>query len=226
VFRKSAGGGLTVGDDAAGVHADEAPDDLGQHVDDVLDPDDRDLPLLQRPDGPDQLDRLSLGQAAADLVQQKHHRVGRQCTSHLEALAMEEAQALRSPVGQLAQLALVENFETVLVSVGATPAGARGGPDQDILEDGHAAERSRHLVRASDAKPAPVGLAGAGDIDSFEADAAAVGAEGAGEDVEEGGLAGAVGSDDADRLSRRQREADALEHGQRAVPLENLFDGE
>ena len=53
-----------VGDDAALVHADEPLDRLDEHVDDVLDPDDRDAAVVQRADRRDEALGLGVREAA------------------------------------------------------------------------------------------------------------------------------------------------------------------
>ena len=54
---------------------------------------------LEFEDDVDQFVRLGVGQAAADLVEQQHRGVGRQRAGELEALAVDEAERLRAPVG-------------------------------------------------------------------------------------------------------------------------------
>jgi hypothetical protein len=69
----------------------------------------------------------------------------------------------------------------------------------------------RNLMREGDTG-ARAGVRGkGGDVPSLEDDRAAIGTESAGENVERGGLASAVGPDDADRLVRRYGQRQAVE---------------
>ena len=57
---------------------------------------------------------------------------------------------------------------------------------------------------------------GAGDLGAFEPDQAGVGAVDAGDDVEQRGLARAVGTDEAQDLAALDREIDPVERGDAA----------
>ena len=102
---------VAVGDDAPGVHADEPRHHLDEHVNDVLDPDDGDLRTPQLADRLDQLARLGVRQAGADLVQQQHDRVGRERPRQLEPLAVEQAERLRAAVGGVEHAADLERVD-------------------------------------------------------------------------------------------------------------------
>ena len=77
-----------------------------------------------------------------------------------------------------------------------------------------------------DAQLAPVGGASGRDVATAEIDGAGVRRERARQDVQQGGLAGAVRPDDADRLARGEREVDAVQHGECAETLANVNGGE
>ena len=87
--------GQTVGDDPSGVEAHETIDRLHEDVHDVLDPDDGDAAPAQLLDGAHQLDRLRVGEAAADLVEKQHLRIGGERARELETLAIEQAEIRR-----------------------------------------------------------------------------------------------------------------------------------
>ena len=55
---------------------------------------------LQLADRLDELVRLRVGQAAADLVEQQHRRVGRERPRELEPLAVEQPERLGAAVGE------------------------------------------------------------------------------------------------------------------------------
>jgi hypothetical protein len=85
----------------------------------------------------------------------------------------------------------------------------RNAPTHHIVEDGHILERRRHLERAPDAR-ARMHLRGrARHVDTVEQHAARRGHRIAGKAIEEGGLAGAVGTDQPDDLAFRDGEIGA-----------------
>src|SRR5262245_35442921 len=67
-----------------------------------------------------------------------------------------------------------------------------------------------HLVGTADAGDAALVRPGTRDVGAVEADFPAVGVEIAGDQIEERGLAGAVGPDDADCLAARDAEIDGV----------------
>jgi hypothetical protein len=81
-------------------------------------------------------------------------------------------------------------------------------------------------VCSGDTQPASVGGASGCDISTAEIDDAGVWRERARQDVQQGGLAGAVRSDDADRLTLHKRQAHAVQHRKCAEPLPNVNGGE
>ena len=85
-----------------------------------------------------------------------------------------------------------------------------GCPEERILEDGHAAERQRHLVRAPDPEAgADVGRV-ARDIPTVEPDQPRVRGEVAADEVEQACLAGPIRANDADRLACGYLERDRI----------------
>ena len=79
---------------------------------------------------------------------------------------------------------------------------------------------------AGDPHLATVGRPAGGHASASKHDCAGVRCQRARQDVQEGGLAGAVGPDDADRLTFLEREVDAVQHGKGAEALANVDGGE
>ncbi len=68
---------------------------------DMLDPDDPDVAPPELADRLDQLARLAIGQAAADLVEQQQRGAGGEGSGQFEALAVEKTERLGGAVGEL-----------------------------------------------------------------------------------------------------------------------------
>jgi hypothetical protein len=101
---------------------------------------------------------------------------------------------------------------------------AREGPDHDILQQGQVRERLQFLEGAPDAEVAdPVGPHGE-DVLPVEQDPAAVGSRVAGDQVEQRGLAGAVGADDAEDFAFLDLEGDILVGADAAESLAQMLD--
>src|SRR5262249_50056268 len=95
--------------------------------------------------------------------------------------------------------------------------------DVQVLQHAHAREGLGDLEAPHDAEPrAPVRGKG-GKVVSFEENAPAVGGQGARDAVDERGLAGAVGSDQPEALSRIHVEAHAVESGEPAEALDHTL---
>ena len=76
-----------------------------------------------------------------------------------------------------------------------------GGSHQDVLEHGHAREGLGDLEGAADALAAALVPGEVGDVLAVEDHLAGVGVHRTGDEVEPGGLAGPVGTDDPERLA-------------------------
>ena len=120
----------------------------------MLDPDDADVAAPQLEDGVDQLARLGVGQAAADLVEQQQVGIARERAGQFEPLAVEQAERLGAAVGDAHHAAELDGVDRLVVGLAAFEAGAVGGGDEDVLEHRHAAERARNLVGAHEAQAA------------------------------------------------------------------------
>ena len=83
--------------------------------------------------------------------------------------------------------------------------------DEDVFEDGEAAEEADVLEGAGDAGAVDLEGLFADEGFSGESDVAGGGAVDAGDDVEGGGFAGAVGADEAEELALVEREVEVVE---------------
>src|SRR6266850_4255262 len=100
---------------------------------------------------------------------------------------------------------------------------ARLNRERDILERRKAGIDAGDLERARQAFTRALRRRKRGDVLAREADAAGVGAQVSSELADEGGLAGAVGSDERVRLALGNMEIDAVARAQRAEALEEAF---
>ena len=82
--------------------------------------------------------------------------------------------------------------------------------DQDVLQHGEGGEQADVLEGAGDAGGQDLVRRQAEQLAALEADGAAGGGHEAGDDVEEGGLAGAVGADDGDDAAVGDGDVDLL----------------
>src|SRR5581483_12220369 len=130
-----------------------------------------------------------------------------------------EPETLGAAVRELGEPARIDGGERPLVDGAASAAGAGRRTDENVLEDRHAAERLRHLVRAADAESAARRRVRGRHVGALELDAAAVRTERPGEHVEERRLACTIRTDDADGLVVSHCEVDAVEDHERAEAL-------
>ena len=91
----------------------------------------------------------------------------------------------------------------------------------DVVEDAHARKRLHHLKGAADAKPGDAKRGQAIDAFACKRDLARIGRLHPGDDIDQGGLAGAVGPDQSNDLARHKGEAHAVE---RHKPTETFAD--
>ena len=215
---------------SSSVQHEQAIDHRNERVHDMLDPDhrralgsgDRGLRIRSTSAA-----HLGLGQAAGDLVQQQQPRLAspgaRASSSRLRSSSAEPASR---PVRLVGKAALLEQFDDSRIGVAlATTAAERRRHDQ-ILEYAHAIERLRNSKRSADAHATAVLRRETGDIAAREDDAPGVGPHRAARNTEQRGLAGAVRSDDAERLALGNREVDRVGHDHRAELLRDFVEGE
>jgi len=162
--------------------------------------------------GPPQLDPLL--QAVGERV---HHLLA-------PGLDLEEVDDLFDALA-LADLLLLAAAPVQAPGKGAGPL-VHVAADQEVVEDGHAAEQGDVLERPRDAAPRPRGGAEAGDVLAVEGDAALLGAVDAADAVQQAGLAGAVRADDGAQGAGIDGEADVLEGGDSAEAQDEVGDVE
>ena len=160
----------------------------------------------------DELLHLGLGEAAGDLVQEQQLGVGGQSPGQFEALAVEQGERTGQDVDLLVQAGDLQDVHAVLVGGPLRHVAAVGGAHQDVLEHGHARERLGDLERAADARAAALVPGEVGDVLAVEDHLAGVGMHGAGDEVEPGGLARPVGTDDTERLTFIDADAQIVDH--------------
>jgi hypothetical protein len=88
------------------------------------------------------------------------------------------------------------------------------GGDPDIVVDREGVEHALDLQGAGEPEPADAVRLHAGDVTAEEGDASGVRGEQAGDQIEERGLAGAVGTDDGVELTGGELEIDAVDGAQ------------
>ena len=126
---------------------------------------------------------------------------------------------LRAAVRHGSRPGQLEHREAAVVCGRAAQPAAGRRADVDVLEDGHAHERPRHLVGPSDAHGAALRRPALGDVDAPEPDRPRGRLLRAGQDVEQRGLAGTVGPDDADGAAGLDREVHVVEDHETPIPL-------
>jgi len=97
---------------------------------------------------------------------------------------------------------------------------------RECVLDIQAAENGRLLRQIADAEPRALVHRQRRDVLPVERDDALVGLHQSGDHVEHGGLAGAVGAEQPDRLALPHHQRDVLHDGARAVSLAEVVDGE
>ena len=101
--------------------------------------------------------------------------------------------------------------------------GAMSGGGEDVLEHRHALERTGDLVGARQPPPAAFRGRNFGHVLVEKADPPFCRRVGADQDAEQGGLAGAVRANDADRLAGADGKVDPVEHHESAEALRQAF---
>jgi hypothetical protein len=141
---------------------------------------------------------------------------------HLEPLAVEQWQRPGDLVGLPLQPADLQRAQCVLDTIIARTAERR--PHERILKDGHADKGMRHLERTRYAELTSPGRAKPCHIVIVETDLASFGADGARDQVEQRGLPGAIGAENADNIAFGDMKADAVCNHQRTKALAQLLD--
>src|SRR5688572_30589951 len=214
-----------------------------QHGDPVDDVEDDFHLVLDEDDGaplPDPLDEgdgalgLLRAHACRRLVEQQQPRLASKRDADLEVAL----QPVADIGGELARLGIEtdggQDLARALHEAGqpvrARPAVEDGAStlerDPDVLEDGEAGKDRRDLERLRDAELRGRELRQAGDVAPFQEDAPPARRQLAGDQLEEGGLAGAVGTDDRAQLAGMHGEIDTVDRQQRSEVSRELFRAE
>src|SRR5262249_48838203 len=210
----------------AGMHDDEPIDHGNERMYDVLDPDDRPAGAPNLPDQIDQRGAFVLGEATRNFVEQEHARFARQRPCQLEPLAIEKREGAGRPVGSPREAALVQQLRAAPIDVALGAAAAERRGDHEILENGHAVKRLRNLERTGDAQVATLLRRQARDVGAAANDAPGIRRDRAAGNAEQRGLAGAVRTDDPERLTFGKRKVDPVRHHDGAEPLADFFQRE
>ncbi len=154
-------------------------------------------------------DRLDLRriQARHHLVEEEQRRLGRQRPRQLETLALGQGQRPRRDMLARGEPDARHDVARPRERV-RRPGVPRQGADADVLEDGHAREGPDDLERPRQAELADRVRRKSDDGPAAEADVAGVRREKAREEIEDGGLAGAVGADEAQHLALGDRQVE------------------
>ena len=210
--------GLALGDDRAGIHADQPVDDLQKRVQNVLDPDDRQPVRLQLDDQRDEL-CSSASVSPPPISSSSSMRGWWPVRGPVRAACGRAIRAL-PPAGWHAgsgRCAPASAPPALRRAAGKPRAVMRRG--EHVLEYAHAQKGPRHLVGAGDARAATV--RGTQPVMSAPSkqDLAGARRKRAGENAEQRRLAGAVGADNADGLAGSDAEIDTVQHLEGAETL-------
>src|SRR5690606_14604491 len=152
-------------------------------------------------------DRVDPGEG---LVQQNELRIGSQGPSNLRAAALTAGQAHASTVAQMMDMKLAQQRIELALAPLAVQVLAGFQYRHDVVGHAELAEDGRFLGQVTDALARPAVHRQAGHILAVDQDVALVGLDQADDHVETGGLAGAVGAEQADYLAAVDRQGDIL----------------
>ena len=207
VFRRALGNHLTE------VECDDPSDQAHEFAQLVFDQQHREaLVGVNLPDQCRQIGDFTAAQPGKGLVEQQQRRPGSQRTRDLQASLVAVGEhfhrhALLASQADPPQQRLRPGIEIDAL----TPFGAERA-DDDVFEHAHADERSAELERARDATPGNAVRRQAQQRTAFEEHRGArVGCDEARQQVVQGGLAGAVRTEDADDLAGLDRERHVLD---------------
>ena len=172
----------------------------------MLDHDDRDAArAVEDEDFRDQVLRLLVGEAGQALVEHQEAAIAGDGAADLHALAVGERELRGAALRLHLEPQLREDRRHLVAHI---PAGrnALRGRHPDVVGDGHAVEQADFLKGAAHAAASPQMARHGGAVGAEIADASRARRKVAADDLEQGGLAGAVGADQANDLARADRE--------------------
>src|SRR5438034_2563038 len=200
---------------AAVVQHDDTVADGHHHLHHVFDDQQRERELpFESSEDLDHLLGLGHGEPGHDLVEKQQFRARGQRTGQLEPSSLREQQVFRERVLALVEVYAREDQIRPSSSLGQARAARLVRTKQhrrcDVVLHGNLAERSRELERAGDAPAADLVRAIPRDVLVLEQHLTGRGLEAA-DYVEQGGLAGAVRSDEPEHLAALDGEMDAIQ---------------
>ena len=191
----------------------------------MLDDDDGEAATRELADQCDGLIDLRRVKPRHDLIQQKKLWLCRQGARHFEPALVDRGEVARGEILAGREPDEVDGFARLLARhLGASVAQERAC--HHIGQNRHAAERLGDLKRPREAKRADGMRAQAHDLLTKSRHRACIRPVEAHDQVERGGLAGAVGADQRQRLVLAHGEADVLHGPQTAEPFVEIFDDE
>ncbi len=213
-------------------HHDDALGETKHGIHVVLDEQDRDV-ARQSGDHREQLGALPLRHSGGGLVEQQHLRPGGERERDLEEPLLAVGELAGRPIAVRAELQGDEDgvrlLDRIAISRQVAPPRARRAAalthcERDRLERAQMGKQRVDLERAHQAAlDAPFGRQRR-DLLPFEKDRAAIGLQHAGDEIDQRGLAGAVGADQRVARALGQIELHLLHDRERAEPLVEAAD--
>ena len=223
-----------VGDQAAEIEDDETLRRGGDHLEVVLDEEDRRTALSADPvEDRDELDAFGSVETRRGLVEHQEPRLTDERPGEFDETPVAEAQRLDGDVGLSLEADEREDLVRFASFLGARPADAEqvlpeppppaadALGDEDVLTGSHAGEQLQPLERAADPEPRAPERREVVDRDPVEGDRSGVRAHKTEQAVEKGRLPGPVRSDETDGLALLDRHGEPV---QRHDPAEALRD--
>jgi hypothetical protein len=191
----------------------------------VLDHEQGEAARVQLADQPDQLRDRPLIDAAGHLVQQQDARLRGEGARQLEALALARGQRAGVRLRLVGESDPADQLACPLPRVPHVPR-ARERAHHHVVQHGHPREGAQLLERPRNPAAADRVRRQPRQRRTVEPHLPLVGMVEAGDDLEQGGLAGAVGADDPDQLAGRHVEGDPAVGRDAAEPLRHAGDGQ
>src|SRR5262245_51762117 len=185
----------------AEIYHQQAIDNREQHVDNVLDPDDRHAAAPDHIDDVDQFVTLALRETARDFIEQEKPWSACQSAGKLKAFALEERQRTCSKVGFVEKAGSLQNIDAEIVAGALATAGRKTCSRQHVLKYGHSTQRLRDLIAAADSQPASYVRRQVRDFAPAQPNHAGGRANIATDKIEQRTLAGAIGAEDPESLT-------------------------
>ena len=194
----------------------------------VLDEQDREPRLRELDEQLGEVGGLRLVETRRRLVEQHDARLGRQCARHLDETLRAGGQTVDALLGDGGETHALDELvgEHTGLELLARPALAHLRRDQDVVAHAERAERLEPLERAADAEPRALVRLDRGDVLAVEHDGAAGRWLQTRDDVEQGGLARPVGTDETGHLVLGNVDGDGSESLETAETHRDLVDVE